>query len=172
MSKDSIDKTLPMISEVVKMILDKHPKEKGIIHTTNFRVSKYLIDHVETDRFLTHESHNRDEVLKKHYESKEPTVLVSPSMMEGVDLFDDSSRFQILCKVPFPYLGDLVVQKRMERNKFWYPYMTAKSIIQSLGRSIRNENDYAVSYILDTDWERFYKMNFRMFPQEFTESVK
>jgi Rad3-related DNA helicase len=40
-----------------------------------------------------------------------------------------------------------------------------------MGRSIRNENDYAISYILDTDWERFYRMNKHMFPEEFTGAV-
>jgi Rad3-related DNA helicase len=93
-------------------------------------------------------------------------------MMEGVDLFDNLSRFQVICKVPFPYLGDLVIKKRMENNKMWYPYMTAKSVIQSLGRSIRNENDYAVSYILDGDWERFYRLNKRMFPTEFDAAMQ
>ena len=91
-------------------------------------------------------------------------------MMEGVDLADDASRFQILCKVPFPYLGDLVIKKRMEKNKMWYPYTTAKSVIQALGRSIRNDKDYAISYILDADWDRFYSRNFYMFPQEFKSS--
>lgn len=172
MSKDSIDKTLPAMAEVVRMILEKHPKDKGIIHTTNYRVSKFLLENVGTNRFLTHESHNRDEVLKKHYESIEPTVLISPSMMEGVDLSDDSSRFQVLCKVPFPYLGDLVVKKRMERNKMWYPYATAKSVIQSFGRSIRNDKDYATSYILDADWQKFYQRNFHMFSEEFKKSLK
>jgi ATP-dependent DNA helicase DinG len=172
MAKDSIDRTLPVMNEAVKMILEKHPNDKGIIHTTNYKVAKHLLDNLKSSRILTHDSSNRDEVLKKHYESKEPTVLLSPSMMEGVDLADDASRFQILCKVPFPYLGDLVVKKRMDRNKSWYPYMTAKSIIQSFGRSIRNEKDHAVSYILDSDWDRFYTRNISMFPEEFRASFK
>jgi Rad3-related DNA helicase len=170
MAKDSIDKTLPVMVEAVRMILEKHPEEKGIIHTTNYRVAKYLVENLKTGRLLTHDSSNRDEVLKKHYDSKEPTVLLSPSMMEGVDLADEASRFQILCKVPFPYLGDLVVKKRMERNKMWYPYTTAKSIIQSFGRSIRNEKDHAVSYILDADWEKFYARNRQMFSEDFRSS--
>jgi Rad3-related DNA helicase len=87
--------------------------------------------------------------------------------MEGVDLKDNLSRFQIMCKVPFPFLGDAVVVKRMEKNEKWYPYMTAKLIIQSLGRSIRNETDYAVSYILDSDWNRFFNKNKNLFPNEF-----
>ena len=48
--------------------------------------------------------------------------------------------------------------------------MTAKLIIQSFGRSIRNEKDYAVSYILDSDWQRFYSRNITMFPEEFRQS--
>jgi ATP-dependent DNA helicase DinG len=167
MSKNNIDASLPKIAEVIRMLLEKHSKEKGIIHCTNYKVAKYIQENVLNERLMIHDSLNREEVLKKHLQSIEPTVLLSPSMMEGVDLYDDFSRFQIICKIPFPYLGDLVVKKRMEKNKFWYPYMTAKSVIQSLGRSIRNESDHAVSYILDTDWERFYKNNSRMFPKEF-----
>jgi Rad3-related DNA helicase len=170
MSKSNIDKTLPKIAEVVKMLLDKHSKEKGIIHCTNYKIAKYIQENVKSSRLMIHDSSNRDEVLKKHIQSQDPTVLLSPSMMEGVDLYDDLSRFQIICKVPFPYLGDLVVKKRMEKNNFWYSYMTAKSIIQSLGRSIRNETDFAESYILDSDWERFYKMNKKMFPAEFEKT--
>jgi len=167
MSKSSIDNTLPKVAEVVRMLLEKHPKDKGIIHATNYRIAKYLQENISSPRLMLHDSTNRDEVLKRHIQSEEPTVLLSPSMMEGVDLYDDLSRFQIICKVPFPYLGDLVVKKRMERNKFWYPYMTAKSVIQSLGRSIRNESDHAVSYILDADWERFYNSNRKMFSNDF-----
>lgn len=170
MSKNCIDLTLPKIADVVKLILGKHENEKGIIHCSNYKVAKYIKENVVCDRLMLHDSSDREVILKQHIQSTDPTVLLSPSMMEGVDLHDDLSRFQIICKVPFPYLGDLVVKKRMEKNKFWYPYMTAKSIIQSLGRSIRNENDFAISYILDADWERFYRNNSSMFPAEYKMS--
>lgn len=170
MGKDAIDRTLPVMAETVRMILEKHPNDKGIIHGVNYRICQYILQSDRTGRLLTHDSKNRDEVLKKHIESREPTVLLSPSMMEGVDLADDASRFQILCKVPFPYLGDLVIKKRMERNKQWYPYTTAKAVIQAFGRSIRNESDHAETYILDADWDRFYSRNGEMFPQDFRAS--
>ena len=167
MSKSTIDRTLPVMAQTVKLLLEKHSKDKGIIHCTNYKVAKYIKENVDSPRLMLHDSSNRDEVLKLHISNSDPTVLLSPSMMEGVDLKDDLSRFQIICKIPFPYLGDLVVQKRMEINNRWYSYMTAKSIIQSLGRSIRNESDHAISYILDNDWERFYRLNKLMFPCEF-----
>lgn len=172
MSKNSIDKTLPVVVETIKLLLEKHSNDKGIIHCTNYKIAKFIKENIDSPRLMLHDSTNRDDVLKLHINSVDPTVLLSPSMMEGVDLKDNLSRFQIVCKVPFPYLGDLVVKKRMEKNEKWYPYMTAKSIIQSLGRSIRNETDHAVSYILDSDWDRFYNRNKKLFPEEFNKMIR
>lgn len=168
MSKDNIDKTLPILTEVVKVLLEQHATEKGIIHCVNYRIAQHIKDSLLSDRLLIHNSENRDLVLKQHTEGSLPTVLVSPSMMEGVDLADNASRFQIVCKVPFPYLGDLVVKKKMAKNKNWYGFCTVKSIIQAFGRSVRNDTDHAVSYILDSDWERFYSRNRNMFPADFS----
>jgi Rad3-related DNA helicase len=158
------------MAEVVSMLLDQHADVKGVIHCTTYRIAKYLQENVRTNRFLAHDSSNRDEILKKHLTCKEPSVLLSPSMMEGIDLADDASRFQLLCKIPYPYLGDLVTKKRMERNKLWYPYTALKAIIQAFGRSVRNDKDHAVSYILDADWEQFYRRNTDLFPPEFISS--
>ena len=101
-----------------------------------------------------------------------PTVLLSPSMQEGVDLKGDLSRFQIICKVPYPYLGDKLVKKRMNKWKWWYPLQTAKVIVQSVGRSVRSSTDTAVTYILDADWEYFWKRNKDVFPKGFKETLK
>ena len=112
-----------------------------------------------------------DEVLQKHMRSKKPTVLLSPSMTEGVDLHGSHSRFQVLCKIPYPYLGDKLVRKRMNKWKWWYPLQTAKTIVQAVGRSVRSESDYAITYILDSDWDRFYRQNKKYFPKSFTECL-
>ena len=88
-------------------------------------------------------------------------------MTEGVDLKGDLSRFQIVCKIPYPYLGDQIIRKRMNKHKSWYGLQTAKSIVQSCGRSVRSEKDTAITYILDSDWDRFYSRNKNMFPSGF-----
>ena len=80
--------------------------------------------------------------------------------------------FQIICKIPYPYLGDSLVQKRMKKWDWWYSLQTTKKIVQSTGRSVRNENDYAVTYILDADWEYFYKNNKHYFPHSFKEAIQ
>ena len=58
------------------------------------------------------ESHTRMKMYEEHLVSKDPTILVSPSLMEGIDLVDDLSRFQIIVKVPYASLGDKHVKKK------------------------------------------------------------
>ncbi len=171
MSMDNIQSTLPKMAEMVKMLMEQHSSDKGIVHCVNFKVAQYLYENVKSDRLLIHNSENRDQVLKSHINGSKPTVLLSPSMMEGVDLADDASRFQILCKVPFPYLGDRVVKKRKSLDPKWYPFQTVKSVIQAMGRSVRNDTDHATSYILDEDWEYFYQRNKSLFPSDFSRSL-
>ena len=93
-------------------------------------------------------------------------------MTEGVDLRDDASRFQVICKVPYPYLGDKLVTKRMHKWKWWYPLQTAKVVVQSVGRSVRSETDHAVTYILDSNWGYFYSKNRDVFPEDFRNCLR
>jgi len=171
MSSSSIDKTLPMLAKAVTEILEQHNDEKGIIHCHTYRIANYLKNNVESNRLLIHNSDNRDSVLRNHITSDMPTVLLSPSMTEGVDLKDETSRFQIICKVPYPYLGDNLVRKKMNRWKWWYPMQTSKTVLQSIGRSIRNSDDYAITYILDSDWGRFMSKNKAFLTGDFLQCI-
>ena len=170
-SKD-IEYTLPKLAEAVKEILKEHKDSKGIIHCNSFKIAWYLKKNIKSKRLLIHDSFDRDAVLSKHMSSSEPTVLLSPSMTEGVDLRDDLSRFQIICKVPFPYLGSPLIRKKMNKWDWWYDMQTAKTLIQATGRSVRSDNDKAVTYILDSIWERFYGKNQKLFPENFKKSIQ
>ncbi len=172
MSSKSIDDTLPKMVLAVKQILNEHKNEKGIIHCHSYKVAHYIKKNIRSSRVLIHGSDNRDVILEKHKKAKNPTVLISPSMTEGVDLKGDLSRFQIICKVPYPYLGDKLVRKKMNKWKWWYPLQTAKTILQSVGRSVRSKEDTAATYILDADFERFYSSNKSLFPTTFKECLK
>ncbi|MAG27640.1 hypothetical protein CMI47_19070 [Candidatus Pacearchaeota archaeon] len=171
MSAKNIDMSLPKMTQAVREILKEHKNSKGVIHCHTFKIAKYLKSHIRSKRLLIHTSENRDEILRQHMRSKEPTVLLSPSMSEGVDLHGDLSRFQIIMKIPYPYLGDPLIKKRMNKWNGWYPLQTAKKIVQAAGRSVRSLDDSAVTYILDADWERFFRQNRDMFPEEFKKSI-
>ncbi len=170
MSYKNIDKTLPVMVDMIKEILDNHDSEKGIIHTHSTKIAKYIKNNLKNKRLLIAYGDNREEMLKKHTSSKLPTVLISPSMSEGVDLKGELSAFQILCKMPYPYLGDKVVKKKMNRWKWWYTTQTIRTIIQSVGRSIRSEKDKAVTYILDGDWRMIKSRAKDDFPKDFFDN--
>ena len=171
MSSSQIQYSLPKLKAAVEAILEEHKGDKGIIHCHTYKIANYIKRNVKSRRLLVHGSDNRDAVLEKHIRSKSDTVLLSPSMTEGVDLKGDLSKFQIICKIPYPYLGDPIVKKRMHKNKGWYALQTAKSIVQSCGRSIRNKNDQAVTYILDNDWHNFFRKNASIFPDDFKKAI-
>lgn len=170
MSYKNIDKTLPVMTKMIEEILVNHKHEKGIIHTHSTKIAKYLKYNLKSKRLILAFGENREEMLKKHINSKSPTVLISPSMSEGVDLKGKLSAFQILCKMPYPFLGDKVVKKKMNRWRWWYTTQTIRTIIQSVGRSIRSENDKAVTYILDDDWRMIKSRAKDDFPKDFFDN--
>ena len=55
-------------------------------------------------------------MLKLHFESDEPTVIVSPSMGTGVSFDNDRARFQIIAKIPYPSLASQKNKMRQVKN--------------------------------------------------------
>ena len=132
---------------------------------------KYIQKNINSSRFLIHDTSNRIDVYNFHINSGKPTILLSPSFTEGIDLVDELSRFQIIVKVPYPYLGDEFIKKKMKRVSGWYEWETAKTIIQASGRSVRNENDHCITYILDSDFGKFYNKNSHLFPKWYSDAI-
>ena len=91
----------------------------------------------------------QDEVIQEHA-MDENGVLLSSSLWEGVDLKDDLSRFQIIAKVPYPNLSEKRTKNKMQKFPLWYKSQTLVKLLQGFGRSIRSEQDWAVTYVLDT----------------------
>jgi ATP-dependent DNA helicase DinG len=159
-TEQDIEDLYRQVTEKIDLLLDLHPIDKGIIHANTNEICKYIHRFTcHKNRILTHNTANRNEILMKHKESVDPTVLCSPSMTEGVDLPDDQSRFQIIIKIPYAYLGDARVRKRMDLDQDFYDLHTAVVGIQAIGRSVRSHDDYAVTYIIDKRFERFQKMD-------------
>jgi ATP-dependent DNA helicase DinG len=109
--------------------------------------------------------------LERHRASPAPTVLVSPSLREGIDLPDDALRFQIVTKMPYPDLGDPWTAARRARDPRWYAVETAKALVQAYGRSCRHAEDHGVTYVLDGHFERFLQHNRPLLPEWFLEAA-
>lgn len=162
--------------EFVKKILDKYKGKKGIIHTYNYEIATWLhrdLMHTKYgDRLLFHDSTNRDDKLKTHMNSNSDTVLVSPSMMAGIDLKDDLSRFQIIMKMPYPNIQSKKIKKRIETYSEWYNWKTVVDLMQSYGRSIRSNTDHADTFILDSSFSDIITQSDKYLPRYFTDAIK
>ena len=119
------------------------------------------------DRFR---SKSRDQIIAEHFASTRPTVLISPSLHTGLDLKDDYARFQILVKVPYPSKGDRWTDTKREQDPGWYNWQTALRLVQTCGRSVRSQDDWAITYVLDSAFSQFVRNN--RLPYWFMEAVQ
>lgn len=154
---------------VIKKILEKNVDNKGIIHSGNYLFSDWIDRNIKDKRLLIHTTKTRESSLEKHLRSENDTVLVSPSMMNGIDLKDDLSRFQIIVKVPFPNLKSTKIKRRLDSKPEWYNWKSLIEIMQSYGRSIRNDDDWAETYVLDTCFDQVLNKNI---PEYFRDAIK
>jgi len=174
--KDKMANWIPKVIKGVDKLMDKYPDDKGIIHTHNFAIMDNLINKCKPSskaRFLDQRKFNHDKakMLRFHAES-ENTVIVAPAMHEGIDLTDDLSRFQIICKVPYANCFDNEqLARRVEIDRKYYTWLTALKLCQSYGRSVRSMDDYADTYIIDEAFTRFKKEAKSMLPQWFLEAI-
>lgn len=175
MSFKEKESTLPKMIKDINKICDEYQDHKGIIHTHNFEIAEYIKENISNKHlerlFYQHAFDNKDIMLSIHSKSQNG-IIVAPAMHEGLDLKDDLSRFQIICKIPYPGLGNNPqLKRRMELSDDYYSYLTALKLIQQYGRSVRSKDDYADTYILDSGFKGFFERSKKMFPSWFIEAI-
>ena len=175
LTRHHLEKDLPKLVGEIAELCKAHPEDKGLIHAHSYKIAAYIAQHLPPEckkRLVTHySSDGRDAALEQHTRSKKPTILLSPSMTEGIDLADELSRWQVICKIPYPYLGDPQVKRRKELDSAWYDWRTCLTVVQAYGRSVRSREDFAVTYILDADFPAFLKRQQKRLPSWFLEAV-
>ncbi len=173
-SKNIMD-NLPTIAKTVNNIMSIHKNEKGIIHTTSYFQLEFIKNNLNKENLgrLIETSPNTDrtEILQRHSRNPKPTVLISPSFYQGLDLKDDLSRFQIIIKIPYPDLSDKKVAALRKKDINWYLWNTIVRLTQTYGRSIRSKDDHASTYILDSNINYLLRNANDMFPKWFTEAI-
>jgi Rad3-related DNA helicase len=173
-SKNIMD-NLPNIAKTVNNIMSIHKNEKGIIHTTSYFQLEFIKNNLNKENLgrLIETSPNTDrtEILQRHSRNPKPTVLISPSFYQGLDLKDDLSRFQIIIKIPYPDLSDKKVAALRKKDMNWYLWNTIVRLTQTYGRSIRSKDDHASTYILDSNINYLLRNANDMFPKWFTEAI-
>lgn len=160
------------IMATLNKIANRHNNKKGLVHTVSYDRAKRikrcsekyngLKDNVVVDN---------SESARKDWQSGKYDILLSPKATEGLDLYGDMCRWQVLVKVPYMSPGDSWVSWRLNKKHQWdwYYQSAATSIIQSVGRAVRSPTDWAEFYIFD---ECFKDVQDRAnIPKWFTQAI-
>ncbi|WP_246281975.1 helicase C-terminal domain-containing protein [Nitrosopumilus ureiphilus] len=157
LSYGSTDEDELEVIKTIDRILGEHSNERGLILTSSIPRCRKILQHLSpknSSRIRICHSRNKDgksqdDIISEH--ATDPTgVLLSSSLWEGVDLKDDLSRFQIIAKVPYPNYTEKRTRAKMNKFPLWYTSQTLIKILQGFGRSIRSDDDWAKTYVLDT----------------------
>lgn len=176
MSKKNQAATMPSFLRCMGKIMDGHGDQKGIIHCNSYALGELIYRHFERlpqgRRILfPRNADEREDVYEKHRESNGPTVILSPSFTEGFDFIGDLARWQVIAKVPFPYLGDRQVAAKKEQDPEWYAMRTVMTLVQASGRIVRSETDHGTTYVTDADFDYLWDKYEYMFPNWWKEAL-
>jgi Rad3-related DNA helicase len=172
---DAATSIMPMLERIME-IANARPNDKGLIHCS-YAIGQMLAERLrlkwKTDsRFMVFDKDSKKDVLDDFMNSDKPRILIGAGLSEGLNLVEDLCRFQIITKVMYPNLGDPHVSNLKKRNPKYYAWMAIKTLIQSVGRSTRTENDFSETFILDESFYTLYVYNKALFPKWFQESLK
>ena len=155
-------------------LLTKHADERGLILTQSksrcWEILRGLSPENKKRIRICHSTNNdgktQDDIIDEHRKNR-ASVLLSSSLWEGVDLKDEDSRFQIIAKVPYKSLGDPRVREKMKKFPLWYDSQTIMTILQGFGRSIRSNDDWAITYVIDSKIHELVNKTQKIIPKAY-----
>jgi len=168
----------PLMTQGVLDVVNMHPGDRVLVHAVSYHlaatITRHLRDHLNRP-VVTYTNAGEKEAALRKYRATPGAVMVASSMDRGVDLKDDDCRVVIIAKIPYPSLKDPQVSKRMHMpgGEEWYAVQTVRSIVQMTGRGVRSKEDWAKTYMLDSQFGiNVFKRNKMLFPKWWRDAVR
>ena len=162
-------------SVIYSICKTKFMKQRGMIQTGSYEFAKRLYDDAPDDikaRMLVYNGSREKFTVVKLHQMSQDSILVGPTLNTGIDLPGDECRFIIILKVPYPTLVDKLVNERNKLYPRWYNSHTSNEIIQGIGRGVRYNGDWCVTYILDASFNQLYKSTKNQYSEELQTRIK
>jgi ATP-dependent DNA helicase DinG len=175
MSRKTKDTAWPQIAAALDKVISKHPNDRVLVHTVSYDLNRFLSTALgQYGRVTTYSSTTEKQRAIDRYIYTPATVLLAPSLDRGIDLPDDDCRVIVVCKIPFPNLGDKQVSARLYSpgGRLWYSCKTVRSLVQMTGRGFRHEDDFCESYVLDAAFiTNIWRRSKHLLPSWWKEAV-
>lgn len=152
----------------------KFKDQRGLIQTGSYDIAKRLYDLAPLEikqRMLIYNGSREKNTMIKIHQMSSNTILLGPTLNEGIDLPGDECRFIIIMKMPYPNLGDRYVKEKVQIFPLWYNSTTSNEIIQGIGRGIRYNGDWCVTYIFDACFWNLYNSTKEQYPKELQDRI-
>lgn len=173
MTAKNVDVAWPQMVNRLKEITAHHD-ERILVHTVSYKLAAYLSTRLGS-RVITYSSAKERERALESFRASPNGILIAPSFERGIDLPDDECRVVVVTKVPFPYLGDKQVNKRLysRGGQGWYAMQTVRSLVQMTGRAMRHELDECEIYLLDRQFtSSIWKKSRHLLPQWWKDALQ
>lgn len=175
MSYHEKQNNFPKIQDYIYKLCERYENKRGMIQTGSYSIAKEIYynapENIKKRLLLYNNSKEKDKILTLH-KMKRDSILIGPTLNEGIDFPDDQCRFIILAKVPYPMIASKYVKKKIELFPKWYNSNTSMLIIQGIGRGVRNDKDYCSTYILDACFLNLYMATKDQYPNEFQDRIE
>lgn len=178
MTRKTENEARPLIAQAIGKVAAKHPDVKILVHTVSYALNRFVEDTLRQSdqlyRIISYNSATEKQRAIDRYLNTPGAIFLAPSLDRGIDLPEDDCRVIVVCKVPFPSLGDKQVSARMHSRggQSWYSVKTVRSLIQMTGRGMRSSNDYCESYILDKMFlDSIWRRHRNLLPKWWTDAL-
>jgi Rad3-related DNA helicase len=150
MSMKEKDQNFDKVLAIMDKIASKHIGQRGVIHSGSYEFTQKILENSAiSSRLIAYDDSKSKASALETFKKSTDGILIGPSILEGLDLKDDTSRFQVFFKVPYPSLNSPHIKAKMQYMPDWYDWKTSVSFLQGVGRSVRSKEDWAVTYVLD-----------------------
>jgi ATP-dependent DNA helicase DinG len=159
---------LTRIDQIIKPRRDRN----GIIHPVSYSRRNLILKRSKySNIMMSHGTKDAAQVIEL-FKEQTGRVLVSPSVTTGYDFPYDTCRYQIIGKIAYPDTSDPVTKARCTLDDEYGPYIAMQTLVQTVGRPVRAEDDWAESFIIDDNIKWFVWRYERFAPQWFMGSYK
>jgi len=154
MSSAQFDTYMKRVDEIIESRLDR----KGIIHGVSYKRCQQIMSKSRFKKYMiTHYKNNLAEVVERFKNSTAPSILISPSIVEGYDFPGDQCYWQIVAKVPFPDTRGKLMALRKKSDPEYPNYIAMQKFVQACGRGVRSQDDVCETFILDDHMFWFFR---------------
>lgn len=168
------EQVIPEYIKICDQIIGMYePTDNILIHSSSYWLSDAIIKNSSLkDRMII--PRGSEEIMNLEQDLKEDSgkIIVSPAMLEGINLPGGVVKCQIVFKLPYSNLGDAWVELKNQRDEGWYDFNTLSRIIQATGRIIRGPKDKGEVFILDSSFNYLLSKTKKYTPEWWGSTLK